>query len=259
MTLFTEQHQSEHFKALSFGVIELNEDTINQAASILAQHMPTDESTIIDVKNSILENGYKPSFPIVLHSETMRTVDGYTRLRACIELVEEGLLKEVFVPYFTANESGKAFNSATRGMSATEIEYIFNTPRHNGLITGSSRRAAEQAIEASKILDVAKLDGNFDKAFDSTRVQSHTSKIVREQETFKGAYKAICEIANQLNQSPDALKWAHWMAFFCRHGATSSNKAIAMKNTLPLKGTTQRARYDAFVKCCEESIKLGGL
>ena len=152
----------------------------------------------------------------------------------------------------------REFNCGSRGTSAEEINYLFKIPRHNGLMTGSAKRAAEQAIEASQMLDMSKLDFNFDKAFRSDRVQRHTSKIVRDSEAFIDGYKAVCEVATSIDMNPDTIKWAHWLAMFCRRGVTATTKAIARQNIIEIRGTTQKQRYDAFVKCINECDK-GGL
>ena len=259
MSLFIENVKSKAILTLSFGVLKLNATTLNKCLRLLDQSMPTDESVVIGIKQSILENGYNSAFPIVLHCDTRTTIDGFTRLKACTELVAEGLMNEIHIPFYTANESGSAFNPASRGSSADDISKLFKVPRHNGIQSGSIRRAAEQAIEASQMLDVIKLEGNFEKAFDSTRTQRHTSKITRESETFIAGYRAVCEVATKLELNPDNIKWAHWLALFCRHGATSANKAIVMKEVIENKGTTQRVRYERFIKCCELSSKFGGL
>lgn len=255
--LFVESFSSESL-GMSFGVLCINSNTFKQANNVLSQSMPCDDAHIEEIKRSILSNGYNSAFPIVLNSN-MKTLDGYTRMKASLELVDENLVKQVLIPYYTANELGEVFNSASRGASAKDIEYMFSISRAGGLLTGKSDRAAEQAIEASQMLDVAKLDDNFEKAFAASKVQSHTSKIVREREAFVQSFKAVCEVATALDMNPNTIKWAHWMALFCRYGVNSVTKAIARKNLIANKGTTQKQRYSVFCTCEKEAKKLGGL
>ena len=254
-------HIVEHFVSTSipitFGVLKVNNLTINKACRALQNTVPTDPSVIKDLERSILTNGYNCSFPIVVNNE-FKTVDGFSRLSACINLIKKKAVDELLTPFYTSVLSGEEFNCGSRGTSAEEINYLFKIPRHNGLMTGSSKRASEQAIEASQMLDMSKLDYNFDKAFRSDRVQRHTSKIVRDSEVFTDAYKAVCEVSTVLEINPDSIKWAHWLAMFCRRGISATTKAIAKQNVIEIRGTTQKQRYDSFVKCIQECDK-GGL
>lgn len=262
--LFIEQFESKVVKGLFFGVMLINKDTAKKALTHRSQTMPSDEIHSNSVKQSILSNGYSQSFPIVFDSN-MKTLDGFTRLTASIELVEDGLVDEIAIPFYTANNisDGCAFNSASRGASPEDIAYLFKLPKKRGVFTGTSLRAAEQCVEASQMLDVAKMpekgDAAYYNAFKSCRIQRHTSKIVREKETFINAYEATCEICNELGLKPDSIKFAHWIAMFCRYGVSSTTKAIARKHPMVIKGSTQKARYELFVKCSKEARRLGGL
>jgi len=251
----------EHFVSatlpMTFGVFKVNKLTIDKACRALQNTVPQDQSVIKDLERSILTNGYNCSFPIVVNNE-FKTLDGFSRLSACINLIKKGSVDEILIPFYTSKSSGEEFNCGSRGTSAEEINYLFKIPRHNGLITGTAKRASEQAIEASQMLDMAKLDFNFDKSFRSDRVQRHTSKIVRDSEVFTDGYKAVCEVATSLDMNPESIKWAHWLAMFCRRGITATTKAIARQNVIEIRGTTQRQRYDFFVKCVNECDK-GGL
>lgn len=254
-------HIVEYFTATSlpmtFGVLKINKKTLNEVSKVLQNTVPQDDSVIKDLERSIITNGYNCSFPIVINND-FKTIDGFSRLSACINLIKKDALNEIILPFYTSNGNGEEFNCGSRGTSAEEINYLFKIPRHNGLMTGSSKRASEQAIEASQMLDMSKLDFNFEKAFRSDRVQRHTSKIVRDAEAFTDGYKAVCEVATSINLSPDSIKWAHWLAMFCRRGVSATTKAIAKQNIVEIKGTTQRQRYDAFLKCINECDK-GGL
>lgn len=256
--LFVESFVSKEIAGLSFGVMRINKETLMSAIGAAAQSMPVDDAHAFSIKNSILSNGYNYSFPIVLNDRFV-TIDGYTRLKACIELVQENLIQEILIPFFTSDLGGRDFNSSSRGTSVEDIKYLFKIGRHGRLLTGASTRAAEQAVEASQMLDVSKLDDNFDLAFKASRIQRHTSKIVREQDAFVRAYGAVCEISTELGLNPDDIKWAHWMALFCRRGVTTVTKAIAKTHVIENKGTTQKQRYNAFVKCVRDDEKLGGL
>ncbi len=263
-TLFVEQFESKAVKGMFFGVMVINKDTASKALAYCQQTMPSDEIHSTSVKQSILSNGYNQSFPIVFDGN-MKTLDGYTRLNASIELVSEGLVSEIAIPFYTASESsdGCSFNSASRGASPEDIAYLFKLPKKKGVFTGQSIRAAEQCIEASQMLDVAKMpekgEAAYYNAFKSSRIQRHTSKIVREKETFINSYEATCDTCNELGLKPDSVKFAHWVALFCRYGVNSTTKAIARKHPMMIRGSTQKARYELFVKCAVEARKLGGL
>lgn len=262
--LFIEQFESKAAPGLFFGTMLINKNTAASASLHYQQTMPSDESHANSIKQSILSEGYNPAFPIVF-DEQMKTLDGATRLKSAIELVTEGLVSEIIMTWYTAPNlvDGGSFNSASRGASSEDIQYLFRLPRKKGVQTGTSLRAAEQCVEASQMLDVAKMtekgDAAYSNAFKACRIQRHTSKIVRERETFINAYEATCEICRDLEMSPDRLKFAHWIALFCRYGVNSTTKAIARKYPILNRGTTQKARYDMFVKCAKEARQLGGL
>lgn len=256
-SLYVETFKSKYTLTV-FGVICINKETLDQASLMATQNMDCDEAHLLALEQSILEHGYNPSFPITLN-EIMRTIDGYSRMMACIRIVRRGDMEEIYIPFYTADGEQADYNGSTRGVSAVDIQYLFRIPRHGGLLTGSAKRGAEQAIEASQMLDVSKLDGDFDKAFDSTRVQRHTSKIVREQETFARGYRAVCELATDLDLNPDHIKWAHWLALFCRHGVNNSTKSVARRYVIENKGTTQATRHETFKKASVAAVELGSL
>lgn len=255
--LFVELYRTS-IPELSFGVMDVTKNTIQSAKNSLQQSSPVDEIHFASIKKSIIEEGFNAAYPVCLDYKTMRTLDGFTRISACIDIVNEGYSEIVRVPFYTAQKAPMAFNSASRGTSAEDLARFFKISRSGGLLTGSAKRAAEQSIEASQMLDVLKL-GCSAKAFQAGKEQRHTSKIVREIESFIAAFEAVCDIATALDVNPDKLKWAHWAALFCRYGVNNTTKGIASNNMIQNTGTTQAARYKVFEKCAKEAFELGGL
>lgn len=255
---FVELYQSANIDSMRFGVIEVSLPNIHLARAMSQQSMPVDDIHFQSVKKSIIEDGFNSAYPLCLHSKTMKTLDGFTRLTASIEAVGEGYFDSIMIPFYTSTSSPESFNSASRGTSAEDIARFFKISRVGGLLTGSSKRAAEQSIEASQMLDVAKL-GCLTKAFQSGKEQRHTSKIVRESDVFAAGFSAVCDVATSINKNPDKLKWAHWMALFCRYGVNNTTKGVAANCIIENTGSTQEHRYRMFEKCSEEAFKLGGL
>ena len=253
--LFIDLHESKSVD-MSFGILCINKKTLKLSRGVESQNMPSDEIYIKSLENSILENGYNPSYPIVLNKE-LKTVDGFSRLSAANNIIESGQATQILIPFYTGTEEGGAYNSSTRGTSPTDIEYLFRVARSSGLFTGKSKRAAEQSIEASQMLDMSKLDCDFTKAFAAHNIQRHTSKIVREREAFVNGYTAVCEVCTKLGISPDEVKWAHWLAMFCRAGVSNATKAIAKSTVIENTGTTQLVRYKAFEACMVSVMDRG--
>jgi len=240
----------------STGVLCVNKETLAESRAVESQNMPSEEANIKHLEKSILENEYNNSFPIVLDKQ-LKTLDGYTRLSAVNNIIEAGHAKEILMKFITGTGSAADYNSASRGTSPTDIEYLFKMPRSSGLPSGKSKRAADQAVEASQMLDMSKLDYDFSKAFAAHNIQRHTSKIVRESEAFVNGYKAVCEVCTKLKISPDEVKWAHWMAMFCRAGVSKATKAIARSTVIENIGTTQATRYKCFENCMNSVTDRG--
>jgi hypothetical protein len=211
------------------GVIKVSEETLSSVRQLMAQSMLANAAHAASIKKSIRENGFVDAFYVTM-SKDHKVTDGFTRLTACCELAEEGF--EFLVDFKVSAADPQGFNSASRGTTPADIAGIFKLGRENGRQCGSAIRAAKQSIEASKILDVMKCNGDVNKAFEAGADQRHMSKIVRERATFEKAFRAVSDICTGMGVNPDDIEFAHWIALFCRHGVTPTSEAVATQNVV---------------------------
>lgn len=242
--------------AQTFGAILINKNTLNEVRKCLQQTMINNQSHIDGIRASIFAEGYKQVQPIVF-GENNKIIDGWTRLSACVKLVEELMVDEFIIPFMTSDLEPEAFNTASRGSTAKDISDLFTLPKHLNIGAGKSLRAAKEAIEASEMLDVDKL--GYSIAFSPDRTQEHVSKIVRNSVRFKQAFLATCEVLKSKNIKPDDCKFAHILAIFVRYEISTATKKVVSKYIVSNTGSTQKSRLSAFDKCAKEIKSISGL
>lgn len=238
----------------TFGAILINKDTLKEVQAALQQTMRISSPTHTDgIRSSIYTDGYK-QFPPIVFGENYKIVDGFTRLTACVELVEKSMVPSFLIPFMTSNLETEAFNTAPRGSTGKDITWIF---KNLNVISGKSRRAAQEAIEASEILDVKML--GHGPAFSPDRTQEHVSKIVRNSLKFQEAFIATCEILKEKGIKPDSCKFSHMLAIFVRYKVNPITIKIVSNNILFSSGTTQKSRFETFTKCENEIMSIDNI
>lgn len=222
------------------GIITVNNSTAKDFASILQQGRTVSHVEINTIARSIEDYGsFKLSKPIIINSDSGLTVDGYTRSKAVLLLIKEGAFDEIDVSFvMTKDAMSQDFNQG-RGLAAEDLYGLF---RRKGVVSGSADRALEQCLEASKMIDVAKV--GFTKAFSTTRDQQHFARIDTNRQVFSDAFDGVVELAN--GDSPNNFKFSHWIAFFARNGVSNLTKNIAKKSMVSNIGTNQVDRFAAF-------------
>lgn len=239
MKLVTENHafESENFSA---GILTINCDTVQELKSRIYQAREPNQGQVTAVSRSIEENGYDFGKPIIFNCEGI-VVDGASRCRALCKLIESSSLQELKVPFIQAETLPDSHND-TRGLAPYDLQVLFKRTKVSGTKYGMAGRAVDQAIEASKILDVETF--GFVKAFDPQRTQIHLAKIDGNTADFSQAFDTCIELLN--GDCPDQFKFSHWIALFTRYGISNAAKNIARKYPVHNRGTEQKDRSDLF-------------
>lgn len=223
------------------GLLRINKDTLAEFETFIQQSRVLSISHINFLANKIEKEGYDQTKPIALYLSTNKTTDGSTRSMAIKKLIDSNRVEEVLVTFVRGNADPASFND-TRGLVRKDLEQYFKI---SGSISGgSSDRAIEQAIEASKMLDAETLP--FTEAFDSLRAQTHLVKIDSFLDRFTEAYVASMLLCDSLGIKPDECKFSHWLALFVRHGVTTTSKNLAKNKVIGPRGTDQRERLAVF-------------
>ena len=222
---------------LTAGIITVNKSNVAQFESILSQGRETSPVEINKIAREIELTGFQFCKPITLNLEG-RTIDGYTRGKAIVMLINEGCLNEIDIPFIQAEGTHDMFNN-TRGISSSDLSGYFK-PR--GVVSGVAERAVEQAVEACKMLDVT--NTSYAKAFDPNRTQAHYAKIDTYNIEFTDAFNCVINMLE--GSSPDHIKFSHWIAFFVRYGVSRLTINIAKNHVLTNTGTNQLERYAIF-------------
>ena len=239
MKLVTE-HETFEGSNFSAGILTINCDTTHELRNRISQSRIANNGQVKAVSRSIEENGYDFGKPIVFNLDGI-VVDGASRCKAICNLIEADSIAEIQVPFIKAATLPDSHND-TRGLAPYDMQALFKRNKVSGTMYGTAGRAVDQAIEASKMLDVDLL--GFAQAFDPQRVQIHLAKIDNNTAEFSMAFDASVELLD--GENPDAFKFAHWMALFTRHGISNAAKNIARKYPINNRGTEQKDRFVVF-------------
>ena len=224
------------------GLMTINAETAPQLAQKISQARHSTGTQVLGLVRSIEEYGYDFGKPIVFNFDNV-VVDGASRCRAILKLIKDGVLTTIDVPFISASTEPDSFNN-TRGLSVYDLQPIFQRAKMDGISYGKTSRAVDQAIEAAKMLSAR--DTSYSNAFDPKQVQCHLVTIDDNIEKFSKAFDAVISLMH--GKSPDSCKFAHWLAFFARHGVSTTTLNIAKQNHISVKGSYQDARYNVFRK-----------
>lgn len=239
--LFSEQFTSTAVD-FSAGTLLVNKNTLNAFDSMIQQSRANSDIGVNSIANNLEEAGYQLSKPIVLDYK-FKIVDGTTRAKAIIKLIKKGYISEIRLPYIQADALATDFNN-TRGLTDDDLIFIFERRKSGGLSSGVTLRAVQQARESSQFLDVKELKTH--KAMEPSKDQFHRAKIERHAEQFSEAFDGVLAVLD--GDSPDTVKFSHWLALFARYGVSASTKNVAKRHIMTNKGSTQRDRVEAFLE-----------
>jgi len=257
MSIFTE-YQIPQWNGVNAGTLKVNINTIEQIkTNVLQQAQATTEQHIAYLEASILESGYNGAYPIILNEE-YRTADGYGRLKAICSIVERDPSMSFIVPFILGDAMGKGFNGSTRGVMDKDLERIFSGfEKCRGFYRGKTDRAREQAEEAAEFLAIRKY-GTHSLVKTKTTEQQLKASIQKNEVIYRKAFIAVCQIANELGYNPEAIKFSHWLALFCRFDVTEITLHIARSNVIENNGSTESQRAQIFHEMADKA-ELGGL
>ena len=240
MKLIKQEHRfSDEFSA---GILTVNKDTLAEFSLMREQSRRNTASNIRSIAISIEENGYDLGKPLVLNSKH-QTTDGYSRASAIIELIQSDRVKLIEASYLVTNSAPQAFND-TRGLDLSVVKIIFSRSKTGGTQAGACERAAEQAVEASKILDCKYMP--FKKAHDPQRYQEHLVKIDNHHVEFSNAFDGVLQVFD--GTPPAEYKFMHWLALFTRYGITATAINLCRNSTITnQESSSQQSRYESFL------------
>ena len=226
--------------AFSAGILTVNVATLEAFKLRLQQSRHNAASNVRSVELLIEENGYDLGKPLVFNQQG-KTIDGYTRGVAICNLIENNRLSTIYVSFIRTHSDAQAFND-TRGLSLNDIKQLFSRSKAKGVQAGGCERAAEQAVEASKMLDVDTMA--FKLAFSPSRDQEHYVKIDQHWPEFSAAFDGVLDVL--AGSPPSQYKFSHWLALFARHGVSATAVNLCRNYYISTQGTEQKDRYEAF-------------
>ncbi|MCD9550804.1 hypothetical protein GLP21_19500 [Photobacterium carnosum] len=246
-------------KEFGAGLFNVNISTLEQFEAMCIQSRETSNEThLLNIKNNILTNSYKLCYPLVLSHDSV-IVDGYTRSKALIAIINSNPTKEYIVSYIVSESGVDEFNNS-RGLCHKDISNnLKNIKNKYPLVqtTGKLNRAVDQFIEARKILLITnnKREVSYSQAFDEITDQEIYVAIMDIMNEYEESFAECAIIAQDLGLSLNDIKFSHWIAFFIRVKHDQINRNIAKDFVIKSSGGANPNREDR-VNCFNQMIDI---